>query len=50
MTDLKQWQSPVVALYGFEGIPFTVVLDKNGNIAGKNLRGPELEAKIKELL
>lgn len=52
VTDLKQWQSPVVALYGFAdiGIPFTCVLDRNGNIAGKNLRGPELEEKIKELL
>ncbi len=50
VTDLKQWQSPVVSLYGFQGIPFTVLLDKQGNIAGKNLRGPELEEKIKELL
>ena len=48
--DMKQWQSPVVALYGFTGIPFACVLDKNGNIAGKNLRGPALEEKIKELL
>ena len=48
--DMKQWQSPVVALYGFSGIPFTCVLDKNGNIAGKNLQGPALEEKIKELL
>ncbi len=50
VTDLKQWQSPVVSLYGFSGIPFTVLLDKQGNITGKNLRGPELEEKIKELL
>ncbi|MBI3501435.1 MAG: AhpC/TSA family protein [Bacteroidetes bacterium] len=50
VTDLKQWQSPVVAEYGFQGIPFTVLLDKNGNVAGKNLEGPELEEKIKELL
>ena len=48
--DFKMWQSPVVAEYGFEGIPFTVILDKEGNIAGKNLRGPGLEEKIKELL
>jgi thiol-disulfide isomerase/thioredoxin len=48
--DMKQWQSPVVALYGFSGIPFTCVLDKNGNIAGKNLQGPALEDKIKELI
>lgn len=50
VSDLKQWQSQVVQLYGFEGIPFAVLLDRNGNIAGKNLRGPELEEKIKELL
>ena len=48
--DMKQWQSPVVALYGFSGIPFACVVDKSGNIAGKNLRGPALEEKIKELL
>ena len=48
--DMKQWQSPVVALYGFNGIPFSCVIDKAGNIAGKNLQGPELEDKIKELL
>ncbi|HEY4797601.1 MAG TPA: TlpA disulfide reductase family protein [Bacteroidia bacterium] len=50
VTDLKQWQSPVVQLYGFEGIPFTCLIDKQGNIAGKNLQGPMLEEKIKELL
>ncbi len=50
VSDLKQWQSPVVLLYGFEGIPFTCVLDKGGNIAGKNLRGPELEETIKALI
>ena len=50
VTDLKQWQSPVVTLYGFDGIPFTCILDKNGNIVGKNFRGSELEEKIKELL
>ena len=50
VSDLKQWQSPVVAEYGFDGIPFAVVLDRNGNIAAKNLRGPQLEQKVKELL
>lgn len=48
--DFKMWQSPVVADYGFTGIPFAVLLDKEGNIAGKNLRGPALEEKVKELL
>lgn len=50
VSDLGGWQSPVVKLYGFNGIPFTVLLDKEGKIAAKNLRGPQLEEKIKELL
>jgi len=50
VSDLKQWESPVVALYGFEGIPYTCVLDRQGNIAGKNLQGPMLEEKVKELI
>lgn len=48
--DFKMWQSPVVELYGFSGIPFAVLLGREGNIAGKNLRGPALEEKVKELL
>lgn len=50
VSDLKQWQSPVVQLYQFEAIPFTCILDREGKIVAKNLRGPQLEAKIKELL
>jgi thiol-disulfide isomerase/thioredoxin len=50
VSDFKQFESPVVKLYNFDGIPFTVLLDRKGNIAGKNLRGPALEEKIKELL
>jgi thiol-disulfide isomerase/thioredoxin len=48
--DMKQWQSPIVAQYGFSGIPFSCLLDREGKIGGKNLQGPELEEKIKELL
>ena len=50
VSDLKEWSSPLVQLYKFEGIPFTVLLDKNGNIVEKNLRGKALELKLKELL
>jgi thiol-disulfide isomerase/thioredoxin len=50
VSDLKQWESPLVQLYKFEGIPFTVLLDKKGNIVAKNLRGKALELKLKELL
>ncbi len=50
VSDLQMWQSPVVALYGLNSIPFTCLLDREGNIVAKNLRGEELEEKIKELL
>jgi len=48
--DFKFWQSPVVQLYNFTGIPYNVLLDKKGNIIAKNLRGEELEKKLAEVL
>lgn len=47
--DFKFWQSPVVQLYNFNGIPYNVLLDKNGNIIAKNLRGEDLEKKLEEV-
>jgi len=37
-------------LYGITGIPLTILVDRNGNIAAKSLRGKELESKVAELL
>ena len=37
-------------LYGVMGIPHTLLLDKEGKIIAKNLRGDELRAKVAELL
>ncbi len=48
--DFKAWQSPVVQLYGFKGIPYNVLIDKEGKIIAKNLRGEELEKKLTEVL
>ncbi|HMP91660.1 MAG TPA: TlpA disulfide reductase family protein, partial [Phnomibacter sp.] len=50
VSDLKFWQSPVVELYGIRGIPANVLLDKEGKIIAKNLRGADLEAKLAEVL
>jgi thiol-disulfide isomerase/thioredoxin len=50
VSDLGFWQSAVVPLYNISGIPFTVLVDKDGNIAAKGLRGVELEQKVAELL
>ena len=50
VSDLKGWKSSVVANYGIEGIPFTVLVNKEGKIIGKNLRGEKLEETLNELL
>ncbi len=50
VSDLMQWNSPVVALYGIDGIPATVIVDPNGIIVAKNLRGEELMKTLDELL
>ncbi len=50
VSDLKQWESSVIPLYGFNSIPYTVLLDPKGNIIATNLRGDALEQKLSELL
>lgn len=50
VSDLGFWQSSVVKLYNITGIPQTFLIDKEGKIIGKGLRGEELEAKLKEVL
>lgn len=50
VSDLKGWQNEVAQLYAVSSIPHTVLLDKEGKIIAKNLRGEELEQKIAELL
>ncbi len=50
VSDLKYWASEAAKLYKVEAIPFTVLLDKEGRIVAKNLRGAELAAKVQQLL
>ncbi len=40
----------ITSLYQFSGIPFIVLIDKEGRIVKKNLRGAAMESAIKELL
>jgi peroxiredoxin len=48
--DLKGWGSAAGKLYGVNSIPHTVLLDPEGVIIAKNLRGDALKAKLDELL
>lgn len=50
VSDLKQWQSVVVSQFGITGIPFTILVDRKGNVAAKGLRGPALDSKVEELI
>jgi len=49
VSDLKFWNSAVVEQYNIQSIPLTILLDKEGKIIAKNLRGKALEAKLKDL-
>ena len=50
VSDLKYWNSEAGKLYGIQSIPATILIDENGIIIAKNLRGEELEAKVAEIL
>jgi len=49
VSDLKYWDSKTAALYAVRGIPQNFLLDHNGKIIAKNLRGNDLEEKLEEL-
>ena len=49
-SELKFWQSSFVPAYSLDGIPMTYLLDENGVIIAKGLRGDELEKKLEEIL
>lgn len=50
ISNLKGWQDPIAEMYNIKSIPATLILDKEGKIVAKNLRGEALKAKVKELL
>ncbi len=49
VSDLKYWQSEAAQVYNITGIPFSLLLDPNGVIIAKNLRGAALEQKLAEI-
>ncbi len=49
ISDLKQWQNSAAQLYGVRSIPHTILIDREGKILARNLRGPALEAKLAEI-
>lgn len=49
ISDLGGWQSKHAALYSVSSIPTTLLLDKDGKILARNLRGEQLGEKLKEI-
>ena len=49
VSDLGGWQSKVSRLYQVGSVPFTILLNKKGEIIKKNLRGPALEAELEKI-
>lgn len=50
VSNLKFWDEPIAKQYNVESIPATFILDASGKVVAQDLRGPELRAKILELL
>ncbi|WP_424961783.1 TlpA family protein disulfide reductase [Ekhidna sp.] len=49
VSDLKYWRSQAAIDYQVNAIPATFLIDPEGKIIAKNLRGASLEAKLKEI-
>ena len=50
VSDLQGWSSAAGRTYGIQAIPFTVLVDQNGNIVAKNVNLAELPAQLDQLL
>lgn len=49
-SDLLHWDSEPAKLYGVRAIPANFLIDKNGIIVAKNLKGEELDKTLSDLL
>ena len=50
VSDLKGWASEAARMYGITSIPMNFLLDANGIIIAKGLRGPALDAELAKLV
>ena len=50
VSDLQFWNNAVAKLYRVESIPFNILIDPQGKIIGRNLKGADLDTKLCEVL
>jgi len=49
VSDLKGWKTEATQIYQFRGIPYTMLVDKEGKIIATKLRGKQLEEMLKSI-
>jgi peroxiredoxin len=50
LSDLKAWDSVITKVYKITAIPDNLLIDPQGKIVARNLRGEELHAKLAEII
>jgi peroxiredoxin len=50
VSDLQFWNNAAAKLYRVQGIPFNILVDPQGKIVGRNLRGADLDNKLCQIL
>jgi thiol-disulfide isomerase/thioredoxin len=50
VSDLNYWKNAAAVKYGISAIPQNYLLDPEGKIIAKNLRGEELRKKLAEII
>ena len=50
VSDLRGWNSEVITKYGFNAIPFSILIDAEGTIISVNPRGKQLEEALAMVL
>lgn len=50
ISDLAYWNSAAVTIFKFDAIPYSVLLDPQGNVIAEGLRGEALIQKLEEIL
>jgi len=49
ISDLKGWKNEVAQMYSVSSVPHTILLDREGRIIARNLRGPQLDQELEKI-
>ena len=50
ISTLKGWNTEAIKLFGVKGVPFTALIDPDGNVVEFKLRGEEMVKKLKNII